>query len=215
MVVAPARVMASHRATLTFTYTAPEDGLPAPGEVTVQVPAGWTPPSPERGQAGYTSASAGVLSVSHGLITVTGADLGGGQMLTITYADATAPGVADVSTFTASEGPDGTAGLAPLHTSPSVTVTPAGSHALAPASSSTGRWLLIGLAAIACVAGVLAVRRLRRARRLTARSNVRTVPHTGPPATVAVHNTGTRPTLIVRIEPHASDPVTTIEEVRP
>lgn len=36
-----------------------------------------------------------------------------------------------------------------------------------------------------------------------------------PPASVAVRDTGTRPALTVRIEPHAGATVTTIEEKRP
>ena len=214
MTVRPARVAASGSSTLTFSYTAPEAGLSPSGEVTVRVPAGWTAPSRRPGQAGYASSSRGRLSVSDRLITVSGAALGRGQKLTIIYADGTAPSSAGVSTFVTSERPDGTAGLAAVAVSPAVTVFSA-RGALPAASSPIVPVLVIGLVLVACAAGGLAVRRLRRGAHPAAGSSVRAVPHTGPPATLAVRDTGTRPTLIMRIEPHPGDPVTTIKEPRP
>ena len=53
MTVTPGRVTAAHRSTLRFTYTAAQAGLSPSGEVTVEVPAGWTAPSRRPGQAGY------------------------------------------------------------------------------------------------------------------------------------------------------------------
>jgi hypothetical protein len=50
---------------------------------------------------------------------------------------------------------------------------------------------------------------------VTAAASVRAVPQAGPPPTLAVRDTGRRPTLTVRIEPHASTSVTTIKENRP
>jgi len=85
--------------------------------------------------------------------------------------------------------------------------------------------LVIGLVLAAGTAGRLTFRRLRRGwlRRGWLRrgghgavaADVRTVPHTGPPATVVIRDTGRRPALTVRIEPHAGAAVTTIEETRP
>ena len=78
-----------------------------------------------------------------------------------------------------------------------------------------------GLVLLAALAGLLASRSRRRAGRLrrgrpgAAGGDVRAVPHAGPPASVAVRDTGTRPALTVRIEPHAGATVTTIEEKRP
>jgi hypothetical protein len=214
MTVRPAQVAASGSSTLTFSYIAPEAGLSPSGQVTVRVPAGWTAPSRRPGQAGYASSSRGRLSVSGRLITVSGAALGSGQKLTIIYADGTAPSSAGVSTFVTSQRPDGTAGLAALAVSPAVTVALV-RGALPAASSPIVPVLVIGLVLVACAAGGLAVRRLRRGAHAAAGSTVRAVPHAGPPATLAVRDTGTRPTLIVRIEPHPGDPVTTIEEARP
>lgn len=217
MTVGPARVAASGNSTLTFSYTAPKAGLSPSGEVTVRVPAGWTAPSRRPGQAGYASSSRGRLAVSGRLITVSGAALGSGQKLTIIYADGTAPSSAGVFTFVTSERPDGAAGLAALAVSPAVTVALV-RGALPAASSPIVPVLVIGLVLVACAAGGLAVRRVRRLRRgahAAAGSSVRAVPHSGPPATLAVRDTGTRPTLIVRIEPHPGEPVTTIEEAQP
>jgi hypothetical protein len=214
MTVEPARVAASVSSTLTFSYTAPEAGLSPSGEVTVQVPAGWTAPSQNPGQAGYASSSRGRLSVSGRLITVSGAALGSGQTLTITYAHGTAPNSAGVSTFVTSERPDGTAGLAALAVSPAVTVALV--RDVPPAASwPTIPVLVAGLVLVACAASGLAIRRLRRRAHAAAGSSIRAVPHTGPPTTLAVRDTGTRPTLVVRVEPHPGDPVTTIEEARP
>ena len=58
-------------------------------------------------------------------------------------------------------------------------------------------------------------RALRRGRPGAGGGDVRAVPHAGPPPSVAVRDTGTRPALTVRIEPHAGATVTTIEEKRP
>src|SRR6185436_19897287 len=55
--------------TITFTYTAPTGGINN-GSVTVVVPAGWTAPSTTGANAGYSSSSAGTLTVSGQTITV-------------------------------------------------------------------------------------------------------------------------------------------------
>jgi len=41
------------------------------------------------------------------------------------------------------------------------------------------------------------------------------VPHAGPSPSVAVRDTGTRPTVTVRLEPRAYATTTTIKEQRP
>ena len=76
--------------------------------------------------------------------------------------------------------------------------------------------LVIGLILAAGTAGRLAFRGLRHGRGdETAAADVRTVPHTGPPTTAVTRDTGRRPAVTVRIEPHASAAVTTIEESQP
>jgi hypothetical protein len=79
MTVAPTTVTASRPGTLTFTYQPPASGLASPGEVTLMVPPGWTPPSTAPGKAGYATSRPGALSVSGMQITVTGLALGPGQ----------------------------------------------------------------------------------------------------------------------------------------
>jgi hypothetical protein len=227
--VSPARAAAGRASTLRFTYTAADGGLPATGAVVVQVPMGWTAPSRTQGQAGYASSSEGMASVSGRRITVTGVTLLAGQQLIITYTAGIAPRLPGASTFVTSEQPDGTVPLAALAQSPSVTVVPVGGGGppggggpVRPASS-LGLLLLIGLAIVAVAAGALAAHLLRRraahlprsgSGQAVAGASVRAVPHTGPPATLAVRDVGRRPTLTVRIEPHASTAVTTIKEAR-
>jgi hypothetical protein len=211
MTVRPGRVAASGRSTLTFSYTAPDAGLSPSGAVTVQIPAGWTVPSPRPGQAGYASSSRGRLSVSGRLIIVAGTAMHSGQKLTITYAHATAPSSAGVSTFVTSQRQDGTSGLDTLTVSPAVTVAlirPAAPSPVIPV-------LVIGLVLAVLAAGGLAVRRLRRGTHSAARPSIRAVPHAGPPVTVTVRDTGTRPTLIVRLESRPADLVTTLKETQP
>jgi hypothetical protein len=91
MTVTPTQVTAARPSTLRFTYTAGRAGLARSGEVTVQVPPGWTAPSQRRGQGGYTSVSAGRLTLAGRRIMATGARLGDGQQLIITYTAGTAP----------------------------------------------------------------------------------------------------------------------------
>jgi hypothetical protein len=211
MTVRPGRVAASGRSTLTFSYTAPDAGLSPSGAVTVQIPAGWTVPSLRPGQAGYASSSRGRLSVSGRLIIVAGTAMHSGQKLTITYAHATAPSSAGVSTFVTSQRQDGTSGLDTLTVSPAVTVAlirPAAPSPVIPV-------LVIGLVLAVLAAGGLAVRRLRRGTHSAARPSIRAVPHAGPPVTVTVRDTGTRPTLIVRLESLPADLVTTLKETQP
>lgn len=212
MTVTPGRVTAAHPSTLRFTYAAAQAGLSPSGEVIVEVPAGWSVPSGRPGQAGYVSASRGLLSVSGRRITLTGVTLGPGQQVSITYAAATAPVTAGLATFTTAQQPDGTATLAALRVSPEVTVAlPAGAH------GRMSDWLpillvVIGLVLAAATAGLLAFRPLRRGGHPVPGENVRAVPRSGPPASVTVRDTGSRPPLTVRIEPHAGATVTTVEE---
>jgi hypothetical protein len=73
---------------------------------------------------------------------------------------------------------------------------------------------LVGLA-LAAGASLLASRLLHRGGHGTGGGSVRAVPHTGPPPSVTVRDSGIRPALTVRLEPHAGATMTTIEEKRP
>src|SRR5207302_7415909 len=55
--------------TITFTYTAPTGGISS-GSVTLAVPSGWSAPSTTSNAAGYTTATAGTVSVAGSTITV-------------------------------------------------------------------------------------------------------------------------------------------------
>jgi len=211
MTVNPARVLAGHLSTLTFTYTAPRTGLPASSELTVDVPAGWTAPSASAspGQPGYARSDHGVLSVEGRQLIVTDVALAGGQHLTLTYPGRAAPSAAGPSTFVASVRSGRAARLTALAVSPAVTV------ALTAAAGGAARWLVILLViAVAIAAGVLVSRRVRRHGWTGPGPSVRTMPHPGAPASVVIHDTGKRPTLTVHIEPHASVISTTIRKVR-
>jgi len=208
MTVAPTTVTASRPGTLTFTYQPPASGLASPGEVTLMVPAGWTPPATAPGQAGYATSRPGALSVSGMQITITSLALGPGQALAITYRPTAAPRAAGPSVFAASEQPGSANVLTALATSPSVTVA-------GPSPFHIPLQLLLVLLAAGCVAAVSAVRYLRHRTRPVPAPRVEAVPQAGPPGTVSVQHSGTGATHAVSIEPHPDAAVTTIEETRP
>src|SRR6185437_15329987 len=137
--------------TLTFTYTAATGGI-SNGSVTLVVPAGWNAPSTTGSSGGYTTASAGTVSVASQAITVSSLTLAGGSTFTITYgntgsggAGATAPSSSGAQTWQAQEKSTSASSLANLGSSPSVTVLAAdGSGTLttptgAVNSAATGR----------------------------------------------------------------------------
>src|SRR5438045_1414723 len=92
MSVVPTSVQAACTGiTLTFTYTAATGGTSG-GVVDVVVPAGWPAPSTTAAHPGYTTASAGALSVSGQTVKFTGVTLIGGATLTVIYVDKTGGG---------------------------------------------------------------------------------------------------------------------------
>ncbi len=131
----------------TFTYTAAGGGTSA-AAVTVVVPAGWPAPSTVSGNAGYTVASTGAVSVAAQTITVSTVTLAAGATLTITYGSgalgATAPSVAGAQTWQAKSKASVGGTLANLATSPSITVAqPPSSARTFPAAAGlygTGSW---------------------------------------------------------------------------
>ena len=194
MTVAPTTVAASRPGTLTFTYQPPASGLASPGEVTLMVPPGWTPPSTAPGEAGYTTSRPGALSISGRQITVTGLALGPGQALAITYRATAAPRAAGPSVFAASERPGSANVLTALATSPSVTVA-------GPSPFHIPLQLLLVLLAAGCVAAVCAARYVRHRARPGPAPSVEAVSQ-APPGTVSVQHSGTGATHAVSIEPH-------------
>ena len=86
-------------------------------------------------------------------------------------------------------------------------------------STSPPAWWLVILLSFAgvIVAAVALVVRSGRRRGPSAPArepNVRVEPNAGPPGKVAVHSTGSRPTISVRVEPHPGARTTTIKETR-
>jgi len=127
------------------------------------------------------------------------------------------------------EAPATTPGPGP-HASPTGPGPPA-RHA-GPGGTSVQSWLVpVALAATGgAMAGALIMLRRRRSQSApgpgthaaagpgihgAAGPSVRAVPHDGPPRVVSIHRTGTEATYTVRIEPHLSEGITTIEEAPP
>jgi hypothetical protein len=83
--------------TITFTYTAATGGVSS-GGVHVTVPTGWSAPSTTGTAAGYSTASAGTLTVDGQTIIVLGVTLAAGATLTINYGARGAKGPGAVAT---------------------------------------------------------------------------------------------------------------------
>ncbi len=115
-------------ASLCFTYTAPAGGIKA-GSVAVTVPAGWTAPNTTAGTAGYSTASAGTLTVAGRTIQVDGVTLAAAGTMTIAYGSgasgtATASQTAGAPTWTAQDRSTPAGTLTTLGSQPTVTVDP-------------------------------------------------------------------------------------------
>src|SRR6266511_2131571 len=113
--------------TLTFTYTAATGGI-SNGSVTLDVPSGWSAPSTTGSNAGYSTSSAGTLSVSSQSITVSSLTLAGGATFTITYGStagggpgATATSTTGAQTWQAQQRSTSGGTLTNLGSSPSIT----------------------------------------------------------------------------------------------
>jgi hypothetical protein len=207
MTVSPGTVVASHPGTLTFTYRAPARGLARSGEITLLVPPGWTPPSVTPGQAGYATSRPGAASVSGRRITVTGAKLGPGQPLVVTYRPTAAPQAAGTSVFAASERAHAINLLTALARSPSVVVAGRTPFHL-PIQ------LVLVLLAAACVAAAAAIRFLRHPTGPVPPPHVQALPHSGPPGMVSIQPSRAGAAHAVSIEPHPGAPVMTVEETQ-
>ncbi len=121
-------VKASTGNTLTFTYTAAAGGI-LNGQVTINIPNGWSQNSQTSGDPGYTTASQGTVT-GNANINVSGITLNGGDSMTITYGNksgggpgASAPPFTGAQTWNATEKSAYGGNLTPLATSPVVTIT--------------------------------------------------------------------------------------------
>ncbi|MGO9081035.1 MAG: hypothetical protein ACLQDY_18665 [Streptosporangiaceae bacterium] len=211
------------------------------GTVTLQVAAVWTQPTQTPG-ARFATSSTGTLIASSTTITVTGIVLEAGGSFTITYS-APVPDAVTTTTLSAAEQSWPEGALARQAVSPVVSVTPCADGTGAMTVSPT-RWLGLARAPLTFTypsagCGVqaggqvtLAVPRrwpqpmqVPGAPGWTTLSGARTLllsgmtiaaaPHASPPASASIHDTGTEPTLTVRIEPRAVGAITAIEDARP
>jgi hypothetical protein len=117
---------------IVFTYTAGSGGMTS-GVVTLAVPSGWSAPVTTNA-VGCTTSSAGTVSTSGQTITVSGLTLAAAATATITYGAnsggscGVGDGVKPSSTagsvaFTTEQSSSATGSLAPIASSPSITVT--------------------------------------------------------------------------------------------
>ncbi|MGE5674911.1 MAG: hypothetical protein ACM3XM_13730, partial [Mycobacterium leprae] len=72
--------------TLPFLYVAGVGGM-SDGIIAVTLPAGWSPPSTNATDVGYSTAGMGSVSVSGQTITISNVTLTEGESLSITYGD--------------------------------------------------------------------------------------------------------------------------------
>src|SRR5579875_1178939 len=152
MTVTPATATPSSSTTLTFTFTAASGGL-THGRLSLAVPSGWTAPvtATAPGKVSSTCGTVGITGSTSRTVTVSTVTKASGASCTITYGTGThtvsAPSSPGAYAFVAQEASGASAALAPLGSSPSVTVTaPDGSGTLtvspnSVAASSAGNTL--------------------------------------------------------------------------
>jgi hypothetical protein len=236
--VDPTTVAVASRGTFTFIYTAGSCGANPSGSVGVTVPNGWTPSgqvaTPADNLAPGTSVTftyGPAQADSAGPATfVAWQAAAGGPMQDLSSAPVvvvtpTAPPSTSTSSTSAppstSTPPSTSATASPTGGTRTATVTPSHTGLGNAKGQPVALVAAAGLVLLAGTAGLLTARsrrrrgRLRRVEHGTAGGNVRAVPHAGPPPTVGVRDTGNRPALTVRIEPHASGTATSIKEERP
>jgi len=115
--------------TITFTYTAAIGGI-SNGAVVLRVPGGWSVPSVNGAEAGYTTATAGTVAVSGRTLSVKGLSLAAGNTFSITYGSqalagpgATAPATIGPQTWTVKDRSTSEGTLTPLVPQPVITIS--------------------------------------------------------------------------------------------
>jgi hypothetical protein len=227
----------------TFTFTAVMTFKG--GIVSLQVPSGWPDPTTgPPGSQGFSSVASSnpnqaIPTFNGATITITDVDLGPGQTITVSYSAAapqptSPPGEVFSFAATAQQFPHSVmqslasqvtvTSPVSASTSPASASTSPASASASPVSARTGTGgsgsdvavpLVLGLAAAIAAVALLARRLVRRRVVPVTGQSVRAVSHTGPPAQLTVHKTGTEPTRTVRIEPHPDAGTTTIQELDP
>lgn len=151
MTVTPALTATSTSVTLTFSYMpgaasgSTSSGMVG-GELDITVPGTWTLPTTTPTNPGYTTSSAGVLSIVGNTIVVSGITVPAGKAVTITYGNTTGgappaqtPSFAQATVFSARSRNGHTGSPASLAISPAVRV-------LAPGGGMPGQALLTRVA---------------------------------------------------------------------
>ncbi len=117
--------------TLTFTYTAAAGGMGS-GSISIDVPSGWSPPSTTATAAGYTTSTAGSVSVAGQTITVSSLTLAGAATVDVVYGatggggpGATVTSSIGAQTWQGKQRSTGSGSLVNLGASPLVTVNAA------------------------------------------------------------------------------------------
>jgi hypothetical protein len=115
--------------TITFTYTVEIGGI-SNGAVVLRVPGGWSVPSVNGADPGYTTATAGSVAVSGRTLSVKGLSLAAGNTFSITYGSqalagpgATAPATTGPQTWTVKERSTSEGVLTPLVPQPVITIS--------------------------------------------------------------------------------------------
>ena len=213
----------------------PPTGLTAKAVSSTEVDLSWTAPSGGSPPAGYNvyegTRPGGESSTPVNSAPVTGTtfSVAGLSRRTNYYFEVKAVDAAGNKSGFSNEAPATTPGPGP-HASPTGPGPPA--QHVGPGGTSVQSWLVpVALAATGgAMAGALIMLRRRRSQSApgpgthaaagpgihgAAGQSVRAVPHDGPPRVVSIHRTGTETTYTVRIEPHPSEGITTIEEAPP
>lgn len=161
--IAPTTQPASSPTTLTETYTAAAGGLSG-GSLTITVPTGWTAPNTTSGSAGYVTSTAGSVSTSGQVITVSGLTMPSGGTFGVTYGAgggsnaAVTSSTAGTASFVTMEKSTTTGTLTKLTTSPSVNLTLAadgsGTATASPSSTTVGIPLTVAIKYVAAAGGM-------------------------------------------------------------
>lgn len=159
MTVTPNLVQTDSLTALSFRYQPPTGTGLINGEIDINVPGTWTLPSTQTGQAGFTTADAGIVLMSGNTIVLRAVSLPPGATVTITYGDtnggssARTPPTSQITTFAAQSAASATQSPLPLRQSPAVRV-------LTPGSSSAGEGTLLRVAGSDRIATAIAASQL-------------------------------------------------------
>ena len=158
--VDPNLVLTNSSTSLTFRYTPASGTGMVNGELDITVPGTWSLPTTTPGQPGYTTADAGVLTVSGNTIVLRSITLPANSTVTVTFGDtsggpgARTPSAAQITTFATASAPASASGAAGLARNPAVRV-------LTPGGSQAGQGTLLRIAGADRIGTAIAASQLR------------------------------------------------------